>query len=83
MQTGNIAAMNVMWLTDSEVAMMSKEQFENEKNYQVSMSLARKLLNDGTISEENYRDFDTKMQQKYNPTFGTLFTDINLDKCLK
>ncbi len=62
---------------------MSKEQFENERNYQVSMSLARKLLNDGTISEENYRDFDTRMQQKYRPTFGTLFTDINLDKCLK
>jgi hypothetical protein len=82
MRKGNTAVMNVMWLTDSEVKAMNKKQFENEANYQVIMSFAKKFLNDGTITEENYRDFDTKMRQKYRPTFGTLFTDIDLDKSL-
>ena len=46
------------------------------------MSFAKKFLNEGTITEEDYREFDTKMRQKYKPTFGTLFTDLSLDKCL-
>lgn len=66
----------------SGVAEMTEQEFRNEKLYQVTMSLAKKLLHDSVITEKNYFDFDTKMRQKYSPKYGRLFTDINLDKCL-
>ncbi len=54
----------------------------NEETYLVTMTLAKKLLSEGVITEKDYCDFDTKMQQKYKPRFGGLFMDINLDKHL-
>ena len=46
--------------------------------YQMTMSAARQMLEKGLISVEEYKQFDTKMQQKYSPIFGTLFSNINL-----
>ncbi len=60
------------------VAAMSKEDFENEKLYQTTMHLARKMLKEGIISEEEYREIDTIFLEKYKPVFGTLFSDISL-----
>ncbi len=71
--------MNAMWLTDLEVARMSEDQFRNEKLYQTTMSLARSMLEKGVISEEDYHEFDTIMLEKYQPIFGTLFSDIQLN----
>lgn len=51
---------------------------KREKLYEVTMSHARKMLSEGLITEEQYRIFDTKMQEKYRPVFGTLFSDIRL-----
>ena len=58
--------------------MMSYEEGKNEIIYQMTMSAARQMLEKGLISEEEYKQFDAKMQQKYSPIFGTLFSDINL-----
>lgn len=58
--------------------MMSYEEGKREIIFQMTMSAARQMLEKGLISEEEYKQFDTKMQQKYNPTFGTLFLNINL-----
>lgn len=52
---------------------MSRADAGNDRAYQVTMSMARKLLSDGVLSERQYRDFDTKMQEKYRPVFGDLF----------
>lgn len=57
---------------------MSKEDFRNEKLYQTTMHLARKMLEEGIISEEEYRRIDTIFLEKYKPVFGTLFSDISL-----
>ena len=57
---------------------MSKEEFRNEKLYQTTMHLARKMLEEGIISEEEYRQIDTILLEKYKPVFGTLFSDISL-----
>ena len=38
--------------TGSEVARMSKEQMRQEKLYQATMSMVRKMLAEGLISEE-------------------------------
>lgn len=52
--------------------------FRNEKMYQTTMHLARKMLSDGVISEKEYCRIDTMFTQKYKPVFGTLFSDIRL-----
>lgn len=64
--------------TDSEVAAMSKEQMRREKLYQITMSIAKRMLADGLISKKEYTIIDTKMKEKYQPTLGTLFADIDL-----
>lgn len=74
--------MNAMWRIGLGVAVVSDMEFRNEKLYQSTMSLAKKLLSDGAITEKDYHEFDTKMQQKYKPKYGRLFTDISLDKHL-
>lgn len=71
--------MNAMLLTDLEVTGMSEDQFRNETLYQTTMSLARTMLEKGVISEEDYNEFDTNMLEKYQPIFGTLFSDIHLN----
>lgn len=55
------------------VVLMTKADARNDQIYQITMSMARKLLKDGKITEEDYRKFDTKMQEKYPPVFGDLF----------
>ena len=57
---------------------MSKDEFRNEKLYQTTMHLARKMLEEGVVSEEEYRRIDTIFLEKYKPVFGTLFSDISL-----
>ncbi len=57
---------------------MPKEEFRNEKLYQTTMRLARRMLEDGIISEEEYRQIDTIFLEKYRPFFGGLFSDITL-----
>jgi hypothetical protein len=60
------------------VIIVTEEEMKREKLYEVTMSHARKMLSEGLITEEQYRIFDTKMQEKYRPVFGTLFSDIRL-----
>jgi hypothetical protein len=58
------------------VAAVSKEQLKNEKLYQATMSMVRRMLENGLISEEEYRQIDTMFLEKYHPVFGTLFSEI-------
>ena len=57
---------------------MRKEEFQNEKLYQTTMQITRKMLKEGIVSEEEYRRIDTIFLEKYRPVFGTLFSDISL-----
>jgi hypothetical protein len=52
---------------------MTKEQFEREKNYGVSMAVARIMLAGGIISDRDYRKIDTIFKQKYQPIIGTIY----------
>ncbi len=49
-----------------------------EIEYQITMHIARNLLNEGLITKEQYCDFNTIMIAKYKPKTGDLFSDINL-----
>ena len=60
---------------------MSQEEGKREIVFQMTMSAARQMLEKGLISEDEYKQFDTKMQQKYRPIFGTLFSNIDLIQC--
>lgn len=51
---------------------------QNEKMYQATMSMARSMLKRCLITEEDYRQIDTIFTEKYRPSLGTLFADIDL-----
>lgn len=57
---------------------MSEKQMHDEKLYQATMSMARRMLAEGLISQEEYRQIDTIFLEKYHPVFGTLLSDISL-----
>ena len=57
---------------------MTKEQFQREKMYLTTMTIAKNLLKQGIISEDEYHEIDTKFTNKYEPSLGTLFSDIGL-----
>lgn len=62
--------------TGSEAARMSKEQMRQDKLYQATMSMVRRMLAEGLITEEEYRQIDTMFLEKYRPLFGTLCSEI-------
>lgn len=53
--------------------MMNKE-WNNEFQYQITMSLVRRLKNNGTVSDNEYTQIDTIMLEKYRPILGTLLS---------
>ncbi len=50
--------------------------FQSEMMYQATMSIARKMLRDGLISEDEYRQIDTMFIEKYKLKIGVLFVDL-------
>lgn len=69
--------MNVMWLTDSE-AEMENSKFRDELLFQASMNIAGRMLENGMISEEEYRKIRNAFIEKYSPVIGTLLSEIKL-----
>lgn len=61
-------------LTGSEVSAMDKKLFFNEITFQVTINLARKMLNDKLITKKEYQSFKKEMFHKYQPFFGGLYT---------
>lgn len=58
--------------------MTNSIDFKNEMLYQTTMSIARQMLKNKIISKEEYQQIDTIITNKYNPTLGTLFANIDL-----
>ena len=52
--------------------MMTKEQFEREKNYQTSRAIVKVMLDKGLVTEKEYKKIDTKLVAKFQPIIGTL-----------
>lgn len=57
---------------------MTREQGRKEVVYQMTMSAARRMLEKGLITEEQYQKYDTKMRQKYASIIGTLWAEMDL-----
>lgn len=51
---------------------MSKEMFTAEMRYQAAVSLAKKLLEKGLLTEEEYAVIDTILLKEIRPSLGTL-----------
>ena len=79
-RTGNIVPMNAISKIVLEVTVMTSEQMQNEVMYQGTMLVAKHLLNQGIISDDEYEQIDTMFRQKYAISLSTLFTDIRLIK---
>lgn len=53
---------------------MTGEELSREAQYQATMHWVRKMLEEGLISEEEYRQIDTKNRQKLRPKTGNLLS---------
>jgi hypothetical protein len=51
---------------------MTQEQFKREKNYRVSLAIAKVMLSRKLINEKEYSKIDTMLITKYKPVFGGL-----------
>lgn len=51
---------------------MDEKEFEAEKLYYISMSIAKSMCEKGIIDEEVLAIIDTKLLEKYGPISGTL-----------
>lgn len=51
---------------------MNQEQFKREKNYRVSLAIAKAMLLRELITEHEYSKIDKILITKYNPVFGGL-----------
>ena len=57
---------------------MSKEMFTAEMWYQAAVSLAKKLLEKGLLTEEEYAVIDTILLKEIRPSLGTLLSQNDL-----
>jgi hypothetical protein len=51
---------------------MTKEQFEGEKNYRVSVIIAKTMFTRKIIDEQEYKKIDKMLILKYKPIIGGL-----------
>jgi len=53
---------------------MNEEQFQAEKMYYISLSVAKSMLQKGVIDEEVLSIIDTKLLEKFRPVSATLLS---------
>jgi len=51
---------------------MTQEQFERERNYRVSIAIAKAMLSDRLICEREYSKIERMLRVRYKPVFGGL-----------
>lgn len=53
---------------------MSEKEFQAEKQYHISLSIAKSMFQKGVIDEEVLTIIDTKLLEKYRPVSSTLLS---------
>jgi len=56
---------------------MTNEQFERERRYRVAISVAVGMLEQGFLTEDEYRLINEMMIEKYRPFFGGLVRGLS------
>jgi len=54
---------------------MSNEQFKRESEYESRMAVARTMLRNGIITDEEYCRIDTIFIEKYRPLLGGIYLE--------
>ena len=69
---GNTAPMNVIsgLGLGKGAAWMTGEQFDREKKYQAAVAVARSMLRQGVIDEQDFLRIEEKMREKFRPVLG-------------
>ena len=62
------------------VVVVNKEQFRAEKLYRMSLSVAKSMLDEGIISEDELGNIDEMLLQKYRPVLGMLLSGRRVNK---
>ena len=57
---------------------MSDDEFRNERLYQQTMAVFRRMLSNGLITEDEYDEIDTRTARRYAPKYGSLLAKISL-----
>ena len=57
---------------------LTKQEFQNECLFSVTMSHVRSMLKKGLISQDEYCQMRDKMKQKYHPVSDGLILEYNL-----
>lgn len=73
--SGDIAVTIAISAIVSEVPWMRKKQMNSEKMYQVTMSVIRRMREEGLVSADEYRRMDAIFLAKYRPMYGTLSSE--------
>ena len=60
---------------------MTKEEFHNEKMYQATMTMVRRMHSEGLISLEEYERVERIFLEKYKPLIGTVYEGMALTPC--
>ncbi len=55
---------------------MTKEEFHNEKMYQATMGVVRRMHSEGLISQEEYARVEQVFLEKYKPLIGSIYAEI-------
>ncbi len=58
--------------TGNKTDWMTEEQFQGEKMYYISLSIAKSMLQKGIIDKETLVLIDTSLLEKYHPVSATL-----------
>lgn len=55
---------------------MTKEEFHNEKMYQATMAMVRRMQSEGLISSEEYERVEQIFLKKYKPLIGAVYAGM-------
>lgn len=68
---GNIVPMPAISRSGLEKeAVMTKEQFDREKKYQAALAVARSMLKQNVINEDDFLRIEAKLRDKFRPILG-------------
>ena len=57
---------------------MTEEEFNREKNYLLTMRMAKKMLEAGIVTTDEYRRLDKLFLDKYNPVLSRVYSELDL-----
>ena len=55
------------------------KEWTSEINYMTTMTIVKNLLKQGVFTEDDYKEIDTIMHEKYHASLGGLLFDITLN----